>query len=177
MIISNSSSVNSFETFFNKEIFTSKTSINSTFDAILKTKASAKTSDSKDAISIDNLKYLNLYSGTGGVVHFPSDDAPIETKRTWIEAMKKLPVDQQMGIKLSILLDAAIATKQDPSNPDPNKIRGYISGITSYQDVLRNIITNLKNSTSSQYEQRGITQLSIDACNTVIDIFSRNDIK
>lgn len=179
MRISNSTSVNSPQTFFNRGISANKTSSNSTFDTVLKAEASAKASVSQDTISPEDLKYLNLYTGTGGAVHFPSDDAPIQTKKTWIEAMKKLPSDQQMGIKLSISLNASLATKQDPSNPDPSKIRGYISGITSYQDVLRNIITNLKNSTSSpdKYGQQGITEQSINACNTVIDTFSKNNIK
>lgn len=187
MQISNEGIVKSFQTLLDKDVTANKADgINKTdaFDAILKTKLSTFTSvnssNPQDVISEEDAKYLVLENVPGGVdVHFPADSAPIETKRAWIEAMKKLPVDKQMGIKLSIIVDAGLETKQNIANLDYSKLQKYLSGITSYQDVLYKIIGDLKKSTSTddKYAPRDLTQQSIDACKVVIDTFAKYNIK
>jgi len=168
-------------------IQTAKSSVkNSELDSYIKTETQLSTipdtysKEIEEPISPEDQKYLGIATDGTTTLRFPDDSAPLATKKAWIETMKALTPDEQFKAKTIIFMSAQSQSQSQDQSFSIDAAQRYLSGITSYQDLLRNAIAANKKAltmeTGLDAGDRTATEHTIQVAETILNAFIKNKV-
>lgn len=132
--------------------------------------------NASQGISADDDQYLQAVRlPDGGEIYFPPDNAPIATKKAWIDSMKKMTNFQRAMTKARIVFP-----KESCSNVNSiNEMKENELDITSYQDIFKNFKQEMEGKLdhrSNSTENNDCRQM-IQAWDILINTFSNYNVK
>jgi hypothetical protein len=149
--------------------------IQSAQDTLIDTTYSTK---QEENITSEDMKYLSFVTcGDGGVGYFPPVSSSLETKKTWIEAMKELTPEEQMEVKSELLVEAQI-NNSSLDELTASAINDAFSQITSYQEYFQHLINEMEDQAvnATTNEERRDAEHIIEINKTIISVFKKNSI-
>jgi hypothetical protein len=175
---------------FNPLQATKSTSEEPDFDSFIKaetpfsTVPDAYSNKAEEPISPSDEKYLGIATDGTTTLRFPADNAPLATKKAWIEAMKSLTPNEQFMAKTVIFMAAQVNQMENHNSSQSLVLadaQNYLANISSYQDLFRNSIAEnsktLAGGAGLDKDDQEAKQHMIKISQFVLDIFSKNNVK
>ena len=130
-------------------------------------------------ISAEDAKYLDAVSLLdGSEIYFPPDNAPIATKKAWIDSMKKMTNFQRAMTKAYMVFPRESCSPENSVN-FINKMKENELNITSYQDIFKDYKQEMekKLGNPSNSAEKNDCQQMIQGWNILINTFSSYNVK
>lgn len=132
--------------------------------------------NASQGISADDDQYLQaVLLPDGSEIYFPPDNAPIATKKAWIDSMKKMSNFQRAMTKARMVFPKESCNSVNFIN----KTKENELDITSYQDIFKNFKQEMEGklgNASNSTENNDCRQM-IQAWDILINTFSNYNVK